>query len=366
MIFLSLIIMLGVYFATSMKLKVLNPMVLEQRLSNTPLKINLEVSSDAEKLTLMYNILMICYVKNGRSCFCSSDLEEGLPSTCFSSESYLFSIILKTSTSEPQASSALRIANKAMNLDCSGSQISVILPLTFDDISRAFVTLESFIILADPSVICVMYIVCPDTQLASIKKILVGTIATLKFPVKVLSEVDIFMIESKAGGLKMDSQTISNLIHRSYSYAIQMAIKLIISRLITTDFYLTLDADVVLLQSFSLLDLVSSGRRAVYHHEGRYEAHPDWWEGSEQFLGIDSRSKLEQGFGVTPALLSTYGSLLTLEYIRDYFFNSPQKDIETNYLRQWLWTFGITSKWSEYTLYRIVLDHLKVKYSIRK
>ena len=97
----------------------------------------------------------------------------------------------------------------------------------------------------------------------------------------------------------------------------------------------------------------------------------------------------EQGFGVTPVVMSTYGSLLTVSYLcrgltqqQQYApYEESEKDQSrarrTECERLWLQGFGrqyatideagvekVTSAvmlWSEYTLYRVVLDHLEVR-----
>ena len=55
------------------------------------------------------------------------------------------------------------------------------------------------------------------------------------------------------------------------------------------------------------------------------------------------------GFGVTPAIMSTGGALLTLSRL---FQQNPINNFE------WLSTWANTW-WSEYSLYRIALDHSK-------
>ena len=170
-----------------------------------------------------------------------------------------------------------------------------------------------------------------------------------------------------------------------------MAIKLLAAKMVTTDFYLTLDADVVLLQSFTLAQIVH-GMRAIYENEQR-SVHPHWWVGSEKFLHVPSFDQEEigvddadgRGFGVTPSLLSTYGSLLTIGKIQQLYCSSenPTTHVTTtargetltsssnavndcsSFLDHWIDGFGHGGVvWSEYTLYRVVLDYFKVRKSL--
>ena len=193
---------------------------------------------------------------------------------------------------------------------------------------------------------------------------------------------------------------------------------------------MTLDADVVLLRSFNLDEILADTadiqiskessignndnnnkiidvrKKAIYEYENRYLAHPHWWVGSEKLLNITSRSPEKQGFGVTPALLSTYGSLLTLAAVEEAMLLGLEKDypgtciscsgdivsneesrkkeshlfhdevahecsvsgdscrnLQVEVESRWLDGFGRDGVlWSEYTLYRIVLDHYQVCY----
>jgi hypothetical protein len=161
-----------------------------------------------------------------------------------------------------------------------------------------------------------------------------------------------------------------------------------------------LDADVVLLRPFTAETILQFARssshnyttlsyhpKAMYENESRFLYHPDWWEASEAFLGIKSKDPSSQGFSVTPAVLSTFGSLLTLETIAQSVKKRLRMavgvevgEIDTSYPTRceggvcntrsaydaevehhWLHRFGsVGVVWTEYTLYRIVLDHYQV------
>mmetsp|Transcript_19257 Transcript_19257/g.27564 ORF Transcript_19257/g.27564 Transcript_19257/m.27564 type:complete len:248 (+) Transcript_19257:713-1456(+) len=173
-----------------------------------------------------------------------------------------------------------------------------------------------------------------------------------------------------------------------------MAIKLLVAKMITTDFYLTLDADVILLRPFDLSYIIhQSSNRAIYRYESR-SVHEHWWRGSESFLKIrnfPSSSQSMIGFGVTPAVLSTFGSLLALGRIQQlycpvniasnstsefhiavdsdpFLINSEVNNTMTwkdytcsAYLDHWLNNFGHHDNvWSEYTIYRLTLEYYEV------
>ena len=84
-----------------------------------------------------------------------------------------------------------------------------------------------------------------------------------------------------------------------------MAIKLLVSKVIETNFYVTLDADLLLLRQFTYSDIVSSTnisarhsdrvnstgnnhqkypqQRGIFNPEPR-NVHPEWWLGSLHLL----------------------------------------------------------------------------------
>jgi hypothetical protein len=248
-------------------------------------------------------------------------------------------------------------------------------------------------------------LIAPQDQCETINIFIQGLQSRLPFKIVVFSELEILDVPS--GTFHIWRQL------GLYPYAIQMALKLLVSKVIDTDFYICLDADVVLLEDFEFGDLVHQDK-AIFHNENRFSEHPNWWESTESYLNVSSRFPSKQGFGVTPAVLSTYGSRLVAkfamkEYTSDIFVNHlvhnkhrpynrsiklPSESIEsitfwsdileaqlkfpTNKslkeevervvalypvvrLFLWLMCFGRDGcMWSEYTLYRIVLDHVEL------
>ncbi|MGC1679795.1 MAG: DUF6492 family protein, partial [Pseudolabrys sp.] len=78
----------------------------------------------------------------------------------------------------------------------------------------------------------------------------------------------------------------------------QQLIKLAAANLVNTEFFLTLDADVILCKPLRLEDLVRSGR-ALLHPADRHK-HTNWWRGSSQVLGVSANLSMP-GMSVTPA-----------------------------------------------------------------
>jgi hypothetical protein len=278
--------------------------------------------------------------------------------------------------------------------------LTLVLPLTLDDVPRA-VTLISSLYNIGSEVVAELLVIVPDLQLR-----VVGSLVTalcqdtgLLFPCSIFAESLFF-------------STFESYTGQVHGYAVQMAIKILVSSMIKTQFYLTLDADLVLLRPFSLSDVLideadsvaglSSELHGVFEDEPR-SVHGAWWAASSRFLKLASMSTasreeeqqcsssslisadctsrpvhvsnsqlvgntgsdkiydseahvIGEGFGVTPAILSTYGSLLVVNLIRTQACEGFPIE------HCWVYGFGRNGVlWSEYTLYRLALDHLHVR-----
>ena len=283
--------------------------------------------------------------------------------------------------------------------------LTMILPLTLDDLSRASLLAQTLSSLTDKS-IHELIIITPDSQRdvlhASLVPLLRGN-----FPVRVIAESTLFsdsnaFISSSSGG-------------RAYPYSIQMSLKLLIARIVQTSFYMTLDADMLLLKPLRILETIKQSfkskaaivnehvdvdiqgegegevqaeyAKAIFEDEDR-SVHSAWWSGSAHLLDIRDSPRIDSiikrpsvlstekgtGFSVTPAVLSSFGSILVLEDIllaqrRCHGFHLSDTEAEI----AWLLSFGKPSAackalehtvnvtiWSEYTLYRLVLDKFNV------
>ena len=80
-----------------------------------------------------------------------------------------------------------------------------------------------------------------------------------------------------------------------------------------TPYYMTLDADVIATRPLATRHFFSADGRAIYVDEPQ-SAHPHWWQGSANTLLMPLPEQAT--FGVTPALLSTPGSLMVLARLR--------------------------------------------------
>lgn len=132
-----------------------------------------------------------------------------------------------------------------------------------------------------------------------------------------------------------------------HTYALQMAVKLLVAQRVTTNYYVTVDADILLVGTFDAALFFPGGRGTfVEEHRG---VHPHWWRGSADILGLTEDDYPNAAFGVTPAVLSTIGSVITTSLIRDVFEDD-------DWQQRWLGSWSNGTWWSEYTLYRLALD----------
>ena len=134
-------------------------------------------------------------------------------------------------------------------------------------------------------------------------------------------------------------------------YAVQMAVKLLAARLVETEFYLTLDADVVVVGALAIEALLPGGDRGAFVAEPR-SVHPHWWAGSAAVLGLDAGAFTDAAFGVTPAVLSVAGAMATTA--------SLATRLGVDWCDVWLGGWSDGAIWSEYTLYRLALDERRL------
>ena len=124
-----------------------------------------------------------------------------------------------------------------------------------------------------------------------------------------------------------------------WGYRKQMLIKLGAVRLVETEFFLTLDSDIICLKKITPEELIVDGK-ALLNYENKKE-HPDWWKASAEILSFPL-SEDSSGMGVTPAILSS----TICKYIIE--------EIENKFQKNWI-SVLINIKnnlfWTEYSLY---------------
>ena len=232
-----------------------------------------------------------CMSINGNICYCFPDLYKFAKlvwtQNCVSMKSSVedtigvYSIALHLYTpkyeSVPQriiSTSPKYYTKHTSELNEKDNKLTLLLPLTIDDIGQASVLFQSLQKI-HPKQVKELLVFVPDIQLQLLDGAIMGLASACKlnFKVKVQKESKLF-------------HSTKNELKGYYPYAIQMAIKLLAADYITTNFYMTLDADMVQLREFNLSTIILNNKKAVYHFEPR-SVHENWWVGSERLLNIN-------------------------------------------------------------------------------
>jgi hypothetical protein len=154
-------------------------------------------------------------------------------------------------------------------------------------------------------------------------------------------------------------------------WQVQQLIKLAIAHMIETDFYLTLDSDVICIRHISPECLIRNGK-AVITIEGALHLHPSWYKDAERLLGF-SGSGLSHG--VTPAILNKYAVFALQEFLTrkvNPLFRIPsiffsKTSIASQLIISWRSFLIRNIPWTEYSLYNTFLEgkNLFEKYHFR-
>ena len=113
----------------------------------------------------------------------------------------------------------------------------------------------------------------------------------------------------------------------------QQVIKIAIADKIETDFYITLDADVICTRPVCYGDLIRDGRAICYIH--RTHEHPDWYGWVEKVLKMNSRSR-DFLHNVTPVVINKHAMLELQTYLTQVYHAKPSlspKDLRSTALK---------------------------------
>lgn len=196
-----------------------------------------------------------------------------------------------------------------------------------------FPSYEKFL---DSSGLDSFYIICPGEEITLITDLVKNS----KLPYKIIDEK--YFLDSSLG-------------HRGWLK--QQLIKLSISSIITTKYYLVLDADHYLNQKFNYEDIFSSGKikyssepwqteNSIY-----YSTNSNWWKNSCKILNYDVEKLKDKNdlMGVTPQVLITTIVKSLIEYIKAPFLNLAK---EGGFLSPLAWQFYLCdNNFTEFTLY---------------
>jgi hypothetical protein len=228
------------------------------------------------------------------------------------------------------------------------STIDAVLPLTASDYERARILLRSLDRFFVDLGIC--WIVTPDGDLDAIGRSIRGA------RYRVIAE-SVIIPELRVHNW---IRTAVSRSHRPVAgWCVQQLVKLAIAEHIQSEFYVTLDADVICTKPVSLADLVRNGRAIADRHP--HDIHREWYVWAERVLGL-RRSGWTHG--VTPALLSREAVLLLQRYLAGRvhpFLRGlgrlwPRASLPNAVLAGWRSYLLRNLPWTEYALYNTFLE----------
>jgi hypothetical protein len=214
------------------------------------------------------------------------------------------------------------------------AELSAVLPLKTlgshyaENLGRCDLLMASLRAFAAPGLFRKIYLICPGDELRRVER---AAGAWPGLPLEVLGEDDLLPFfrryPNTAGWFR------------------QQLIKLNAANLVETDFFLTLDPDVLLCKPVGPGDLCPGGRALTTLEPRRL--HPEWWRDSAALLrtepGLD-----DEGLSVTPALLARevcFG-------LFDELGRLHGKDWREALLA------ALPARWTEYTLYWLAAQKL--------
>ncbi len=159
----------------------------------------------------------------------------------------------------------------------------------------------------------------------------------------------------------------------------QQLVKIAIAEKIETNYYLTLDADVICTKSVYFSDLVKEGRAVCQITEK--DVWPDWYKWAERVLVLKP-SRLGVLHNVTPTVLSKPAMLKLHEYLSHLFhtvdISLNKQDLKLFLLRlmsknimrkyaDWRMYLLLRLPWTEYSLYYTFLESMNLfeKYHVQ-
>ncbi|MBM26926.1 MAG: hypothetical protein CME58_00950 [Halieaceae bacterium] len=173
-----------------------------------------------------------------------------------------------------------------------GASLDAILPLKvdgsygLDDLHRTDVLMASLSAFFEPELLRTFLVVSPAQEVSAVRAYLSQW---RSIPVEVMAEEDLVPELCRYPKLR--------------GWRKQQLVKLAASRVLTSDYCLTFDADVFSTCPTSRADLLP-GDKALLQYESR-SLHPRWWASSACLLGVDqSVGDPRRGMAITPAILA--------------------------------------------------------------
>jgi hypothetical protein len=169
--------------------------------------------------------------------------------------------------------------------------IDLVLPVNprrGDDYERMRICLSSLERYLDPEAVGRLFLVVPDNVIKSSVRAWTWQARLAPFRTEILNDRELIGLNEQR--------------RRLGTWYVQQFVKLAVAERVESDFYVTLDADILMTRPTRFEDLVVGGR-ALTRSTNR-AVHASWWRASAELLGTEPRLDAP-GMGVTPAVLST-------------------------------------------------------------
>lgn len=227
--------------------------------------------------------------------------------------------------------------------------MDAVLPLTARDLERAELLFES--LSEHFSGLGTLWVVCPERDRRTLESALAS--GPLGGSIRVESETEVVPELAFAPFLK--------------GWYRQQLIKLAIHERVQSDFYLTLDADVVCTRPLGPELLTPDGRGVCHIVDA--DLHPDWYAGSAATLGLPLTRRVSHN--VTPAVLSRHAVGELSRYldgrVNEQRFSSGLRGISQRLLlararaseerlQSYRLLLAASAPWTEYALYYTFLE----------
>lgn len=167
------------------------------------------------------------------------------------------------------------------SLISASSKLDAVVPITLKDYGR-FVILERTIHHFCKDLFNTIWVVVPDRDLKEIKDRIKDPIYCIISDSELIPEFKLF--PNRGGWFN------------------QQLIKLAIASRVETDFYITLDADVICVRSIDFSDLIKDGQAVYYQYPPKF-AFPEWYEWADRVLNLLPCPNRAY-YNVTPSVLS--------------------------------------------------------------
>lgn len=224
------------------------------------------------------------------------------------------------------------------------NSISAVLPLAargsydVDDLGRAKLLFKSLSFFSEPGLFDCIYLVVPENQISIMKENFSEW--NDRFNIEIISEDELVPEFKNHPNIR--------------GWRKQQVIKIAIASRVKTNFYLTLDADIICLKPIIFESLVKNGKALIDFKPTK--SHPKWWASSNRIWKVkrSEQNNPDRGMGVTPALLS---SRLCQNIMKDLCIwpNLSWAEqlcrLHSNRVTTLLPKYYLMRKWTEYSVY---------------